>query len=275
MKELPESAISEQDIQTYERDGVVCLRGLFGREWIDRMYKATDRLIESGKGQVREGSKPGEPGRFYANIFMAGWDEEFRAFALESPAPQIAARLLRQSRVNFFYDQLFVKEPNTPAPTYWHHDLPYWPFQGNDIISIWVALTDVSVETSGLEYVAGSHKWGKRFRAITPDQDPARMDMSLEVCPDFSAAENRKPGMHYLSWDMKAGDCICHHPLTVHGAGGNRSKSQRRVALSVRYMGEDALWDPRPQAVKLPGNPQLPAGVRPVHEMFPQAWPRA
>jgi len=272
----PALAIAESDIRTYETDGVVCLRGLFGRPWIDRMVAATDRVMASGKGQVREGSKPGETGRFYANIFMAQWDAEFRDFALNGPGAEIAARLLRQSSVNFFYDQLFVKEPNTPAPTYWHHDLPYWPFRGNDIVSIWVALTDVSVETSGLEYVAGSHRWGKWYRAITPDQDPARMDMSAEVCPDFSDPRQRAAGQRVVSWDMKAGDCICHHPLTVHGSGGNRSRTQRRLALSVRYMGADAIWDPRPQAVKLPGNPQFPAGKRPVDEtMFPTAWPAA
>ncbi|MDZ4782691.1 MAG: phytanoyl-CoA dioxygenase family protein [Planctomycetia bacterium] len=272
----PTLAISESDIRTYEEDGVVCLLGLFGRSWIDRMYAATDRVIASGKGQVREGTKPGEPGRFYANIFMAQWDAEFRDFALRAPGAEIAARLLRQPSVNFFYDQLFVKEPNTPAPTYWHHDLPYWPFRGNDIVSIWVALTDVSVETSGLEYVAGSHRWGKWFRAITPDQDPARMDMTAEVCPDFSDPRQRGADKRILSWDMAAGDCICHHPLTVHGSGGNRSQTQRRLALSVRYMGADAIWDPRPLAVKLPGDPQLPAGKRPADEaMFPRAWPAA
>jgi len=267
------TAITESEIRAYEADGGVCLRGLFGRAWIDRMYKATDRAMASGEGRVREGSKPGESGRFYSNIFMSGWDEEFRAFTLHSPAAEIAARLLRQKRVNFFYDQLFVKEPNTPAPTYWHHDLPYWPFRGNDIVSIWVALTDVSVETSGLEYVAGSHRWGKWYRAITPDQDPARMDMSAEVCPNFSDPAERKPGLRILSWDMNAGDCICHHPLTVHGSAGNSSKTQRRLALSVRYMGADAIWDPRPQAVKLPGDPQYPAGKRPADEKrFPTAW---
>ncbi|MBL8664229.1 MAG: phytanoyl-CoA dioxygenase family protein [Candidatus Odyssella sp.] len=268
--------IADRDIRAYETDGVVCLRGLFGRDWIDRMYAATDRVIATGKGQVREGTKPGEPGRFYANIFMATWDAAFREFALRSPAAEIAARLLRQKRVNFFYDQLFVKEPNTQAPTFWHQDLPYWPFRGGDIVSIWVALTDVSVETSGLEYAAGSHRWGKWYRAITPDQDPARMDMSAPVCPDFSDPRNRTGDVRILSWDMKAGDCICHHPLTVHGSGGNRSKTQRRLALSVRYMGADAIWDPRPQAVKLPGNPQFPAGKRPEDEaMFPTAWTAA
>ena len=32
--------------------------------------------------------------------------------------------------LNFFYDQLFAKEPGTPQPTRWHSDQPYWPVRG-------------------------------------------------------------------------------------------------------------------------------------------------
>lgn len=270
------SKVSEQDIRAYEDDGVVCLRSQFGPEWIDRMYRAADRVLRSGEGFRKEGAKPGESGRFFAGIFMSHWDPEFRAIALDCPAGEIAARLLRQERVNFFYDQLLIKEPDTPAPTAWHHDLPYWPFRGNDLVSIWIALADVSVQTSGLEYVAGSHKWGKRFRPVSVDQKARGDDAQAEPCPDFSDPAQRDPAHRFLSWDMKAGDCVCHHPLTVHGAGGNRSKTQRRLALSLRYMGADAIWEPHPGAVKLPGDPDYPAGDRPADDLrFPMAWPRA
>ena len=102
---------------------------------------------------------------------------------------------------------------------------------------------------------------------------PADGGTAASALSETACARNRTGDVRILSWDMKAGDCICHHPLTVHGSGGNRSKTQRRLALSVRYMGADAIWDPRPQAVKLPGNPQFPAGKRPEDEaMFPTAW---
>lgn len=269
-------SISEQDIRAYEEDGVVCLRGHLAPEWVDRIYRAADRVLHSGEGFSKEATQPGESGRFFVGAFMSHWDPEFRKIALECPAAGIAARLLRQPSVNFFYDQLLVKEPDTQAVTSWHHDLPYWPFRGNDLVSVWIALVDVSIETSGLEYVAGSHRWGKLFRAVTTDRDPSRSDLSLEECPNFSEQANRRPELRFLSWDLKAGDCICHHPLTVHGAGGNRSKTQRRLALSLRYMGVDALWDPRVTARKLPWDPHYQPGLRPLDDQhFPRAWPPA
>ncbi len=33
---------------------------------------------------------------------------------------------------------------------------------------------------------------------------------------------------------------------TIHGAAENNDMSKRRAAMSVRYVGDDALWDPRP-----------------------------
>ena len=94
-----QTAISDADIRTYREDGVVCLRGLFSPEWVRRMYAATDRVMESGQGRIREGVPKGGQGRFYGNVYMWQWDDDFRAFAFGSVAPQIAARLMGQDRV--------------------------------------------------------------------------------------------------------------------------------------------------------------------------------
>ena len=73
--------------------------------------------------------------------------------------------------MRLFYDQVFVKEPNTVERTDWHHDLPFWPLRGNDVASVWVALTEVGPENSQLETIVGSHKWGKFYAAAVPDKD--------------------------------------------------------------------------------------------------------
>ena len=173
--------------------------------------------------------------------------------------------------VRVFYDQVFVKEPNTNEATDWHHDLPFWPMRGNQILSVWVALTDVGPENSALEYIAGSHKWGKFYRAAIPDKDP-NFKSDLEECPNFSELRGN-PDYRFLSWEMKAGDCLVHHPLTVHGAPGNFSPKRRRAAISTRYFGRDAFWDPRPATMKITGDPQLVAGQRPEDDrVFPVAW---
>jgi ectoine hydroxylase-related dioxygenase (phytanoyl-CoA dioxygenase family) len=274
MNRHPTTPITDAEIEAYERDGVVCLRGLFDRDWCTRMHDAAVHYMESGQGRKRIVERPDETGQFYSNVFMCMSDDDFMAFRNESPVAEIAATLMRSNSVRFWYDQLFIKEPQTVAPTQWHHDLPFWPFLGEHVVSIWVALTPATRETSGLEYIAGSHKWGKFYRPVTPDEDPAFANPDLEPCPNFTDRHD-DPALRFLSWDMDAGDCVCHHPLTVHGAGGNKSATQRRIGLSLRFFGDDARYDPRPYTVKLPFEPTCAPGQHPDDDrLFPLIWER-
>jgi ectoine hydroxylase-related dioxygenase (phytanoyl-CoA dioxygenase family) len=275
MNRHPLRPITEEDVARFREDGAICIRNVLDREWCGRMNAAVERLLLQPGKRAREATKAGDPGRFHMNVFMWRWDPDFREFALHSPLPEVAAALLGGGSVSLFYDQAFIKEPGTRSATDWHQDLPFWPAVGNDIISLWVALTPVTVEGSGVEYVAGSHKWGKFYRAVTPDKDAKFSNAELEECPDFSQFKG-DPGYRFLSWECDAGDVICHHPLAVHGASGNAS-STRRAAISVRYAGSDARWDPRPNVMKIEGEPEkvLRAGDPLVLDgVFPVTWGR-
>jgi ectoine hydroxylase-related dioxygenase (phytanoyl-CoA dioxygenase family) len=274
MNRSPLRPITEAEIRAYEADGVVCLRGLFDRDWVRRMHDASLRFMASGAGRKRVVQKPGETARFYSNVFMCAMDPDFKAFRDESPAAEIAATLMRVDAVRFWYDQLFIKEPGTSAPTQWHHDLPYWPFRGTHLASVWVAFTHARRETSGVEYLLGSHKWGKFYRPVTPDEDPAFADPALEPCPDWSKRRG-EPDLRFQCWDLEPGDAVCHHPLTVHGAAGNASATERRIGLSIRFLGDDVAWDPRPYTVKIPVPPKVPNGAYPADDaVFPVIWRR-
>jgi ectoine hydroxylase-related dioxygenase (phytanoyl-CoA dioxygenase family) len=275
MNRHPLHALGSDDIARFKADGAICIRQVFDRDWVERMNHAVDRLLENPGKRAREATKEGNPGRFHSNVFMWRWDPDFRAFVLESPLAELAAGLLEADKVSLFYDQAFIKEPGTREVTQWHHDLPYWPALGEDIVSLWVALTKVNVAGSGVEYVAGSHRWGRFFRAVTPDEDPKFTNQALEPCPDFSALKG-DPQYRFLSWECEPGDVICHHPLTVHGAGGNML-THRRAAISVRYAGRDARWDPRPNVMRVDGEPELklkPGDPLVLDDVFPVAWER-
>ena len=279
MNRVPLNSITESDIQQFRDDGAICLRGMFDREWTDRMLKAVDRGMANPNvpgARMREVTQAlgGTTGRYHINSFVWRWDEDFRDWVMHSPCAEITARLMGADVVRLFYDQVFVKEPNTVEMTDWHQDLPFWPVRGQDVLSVWVALTPVSHENSAVEYIAGSHKWGKFYAAAIPDKDP-RFKSELEACPNFSTLKGSSQ-YRFLSWQMAPGDCIVHHPLTVHGAEGNFSPTKRRAAISTRYMGRDVAWDPRPATMLVAGDPKLAPGSYPDDDAcFPVAWRRA
>lgn len=263
-------ALTEDEITAYERDGVLLLRGFFDPDWITRMREATLRVMADPPCRSYDFTPEGNPGRFFMSVYMWQADPDFRAFALESPAAEIAGQLMRSQRVNFFYDHLFVKEPGTAEPTHWHNDLPFWPVLGEQITSLWLALTSVTHESSGIEYVRGSHKWRKWYNSVAPSRDP-HYAAGLEECPNFSEMRDQ---YDVVSWSMEPGDVLVHHPFTAHGAPGNASLTERRIGFATRWTGDDAVYDPRPATISLAGEPGLAAGDPLGGPQFPEVLPR-
>lgn len=259
-------SVSSEDIQAYKRDGVVCLRGVLSPDQCDEMYQASIDFMKENKGFIRYAK---DDKRFFSAAFMSKTGLAFEKFAKQSQLPSIAAQLMNNVKmVRFFYDQLFIKAAGTQARTAWHNDLSYWPFRGNDLISLWCALTPVKRDSSGMEYVLGTHLNSTLYQAITPDEDEKFIDPSRPPCPDFS----NDPSV--LSWDMEAGDIICHHPLIIHGSGANNALSGQRIGLSLRYLGEDVHWHPSQYVMSIRQNTQqLVIGQYPADDnIFPPIY---
>ncbi|MDP2618655.1 MAG: hypothetical protein Q8P46_00520, partial [Hyphomicrobiales bacterium] len=64
-------------------------------------------------------------GKFFTDHDMYLRNDPIRRFVFESPAGEIAARLMGARKVNLVDDHLLIKEPKTSNPTYWHQDQPY------------------------------------------------------------------------------------------------------------------------------------------------------
>ena len=158
MNRPPAPGVADADIETYARDGFACLRGVCGPEWIERMRGAVER-IKHAPGPLRQRLRPDDPGEFFSEKFMWTFDADFRAYVFESPVASAVAALLRSQKLNIFFDQILVKEPGTDAPSPWHQDLNFWPFEGSQVASLWMPLDDVDLESGTLELVRGSHLW--------------------------------------------------------------------------------------------------------------------
>ncbi len=268
---------SPADRAAYERDGVVCLRRQFDEGWVERLRAAIERDIAAPGPNATNFAEGSTAGTFFGDMFMWRHDADFRAAALHSPAAAIAARLMGASRADFFYDQLFVKEPGTAHPTPWHQDQPYWPVRGRQIASVWIALDRVDRSNGAVEFIAGSHDWGVDFRPkpFRKGHEAKFTSSDLTPIPDIDADRSR---YDIKSWEMEAGDCLVFQAMIVHGApgnltGGHSSPGTRRRGLALRYTGDDVRYDPRPGTFQFPHTPDLAPGAAMTCELFPQAWP--
>ena len=62
----------------------------------------------------------------------------------------------------FYHEHVLTKDPGTNKKTPWHQDQPYYPVDGSANCSIWMPIDPVSLDTA-IEFVRGSHRWGKWF----------------------------------------------------------------------------------------------------------------
>ena len=231
----------------YELNGVTVIRDIIDKKWIYSMQTAIDSILKNPGLASIEYTPQNNNGRYYGDFFIWRRNNTFKSFAFDSNLPELAAKLLDSTKINFFYDQLLVKEPNTEEKTPWHHDLPYWPLSGEKIISFWVGFDEVSHDTGTVKYIKGSHKWNKFYAPASFGKNSGYNNlykkMGLDEIPDIdSNIENYE----VLSWNLNPGDIIVHHPLILHGSSGNKSSKTRRRGLALRYIGDDVTWDDRP-----------------------------
>lgn len=235
----PARTLTAEELRRYQEDGVVMIKNAIDPNWL--------KLIEAGVDKAR--SNMSLQGRFMSrktagyqmDTFLWKHVDEIRDAIYYGPFAHWAQQLLGAKEVRFFYDQMFVKEPGTDAPTPWHQDLSFWPIRGEQITSFWIPLDPVTRESSGLLYVRGSHQWTQRFKAISPDYVAAIIDEKMDDIPDINANPEQ---YELLDWEMEPGDVLMFHPLTLHGSYGNTHRTRRRRALALRWTGDDVVWAP-------------------------------
>ena len=265
--------VTDQDVEAYQRDGAVCLRGVFARDWVDRVAAGVEKNLAEPSPFAKFYTPKGHPGFFFGDYCNWSRIPDFREFVLDSPAAAIAGRVMRSRTVRIFHDHLLVKEPGTVERTPWHHDLPYYCVDGTQICSIWMPLDPVPRETS-IEYVAGSHRWGQWFmpRRFVDQQN---YDYEAGAYPSVPDIDAERAKYTILGWEMEPGDCVVFHGLTLHGAPGNLSLERRRRAFSTRWLGDDMVYATRPGTTS-PPFPELAGRLRPGdpmdHELFPVVW---
>ena len=241
------AVITPEMRDAFGADGVVKVPGAVGDEWIDRILADAQRELDTPGPWVTDTNPGGSRDRLFTTRYR--WQQEpvVRDFVFRSPIAAMAAALTGSSTMRFYFDHLLVKEPHTAAPTPWHQDIGYWPFLGKQIVSAWVSASRSSVSESSLEFVRGSHRWNAYYAPESFDgQGGWTEDFDGDPMPDIEAARDQA-GCPYdiVGFDVEPGDAIFFSAWIIHGAPPNRGAG-RRVALSTRWLGDDATWFPHP-----------------------------
>jgi ectoine hydroxylase-related dioxygenase (phytanoyl-CoA dioxygenase family) len=271
----PARFATEENVAAYWRDGAVCLKGVLPQEWI--------ATLREGAEATRHQPSPdthwyhGGPGqsRVFFNVSYS-WPrvEAFRRFIWDSGVTELAARFARAKKLNLLWDGVFYRTPGLDQPTPWHQDMPYWPVEGDQIVSVWMPLDAAPVD-SVLSFYRGSHRMG-RFKRLS-FRDGGRSPhfaagdrADARDVPDLEAGPEAK---NVLRWDMEPGDCIVFHGYALHGSPGNKHSDRPLRATTFRFAGDDAIYAHRPEGMSpsFTGHALKPGDAL-DSELFPVVW---
>jgi hypothetical protein len=252
----------------FQRDGAVCLRGVLTPAEVARLARGIDANLAAPSPRAIVASRPGDPGFFIEDFCNWPHNADYRATAVCTALPEVAARLMQSASVRLYHDHMLTKEPGTTTRTPWHQDQPYYNIEGMHNVSFWIPI-DAVPRASTLEFLAGSHRGPWLMpRTFMDHQAKWFPEGSLAELPDIEA---RRAELPILGWALEPGDAVAFHMLTLHAAAGVAGGRRRRV-FSLRYLGDDIRHAPRrwKTSPEFPGlADELPAGAPMRHALFP------
>ena len=226
--------LTQEQVDFYHTNGYVVVESVISAEDLAELHKITDEFVDKSR-EVTEHTDVFdlEPGHT---------PEAPQLRRLKNPVGQhpIYDQMLRHKSIldsvaqligpNIRYDtsKLNMKSAGFGSPVEWHQDFAFATAVSNDdMLSVGVALDDMTQENGCLLFIPGSHKG--------PIYDHHQNDVFVGGITD----PNFKPD-NAVPIEVKAGGITIHHTCTLHASAPNLSGQSRRLLL-LQYCAADTL----------------------------------
>ena len=157
--------------------------------------------------------------------------------SLSQALRQLLGERPRLSQVH--HNCIMTKQPRFSSLTGWHRDSRYWQFQRAELVSVWLALRNETVENGCLLVLPGSHLW-----TVTPDQ----LDSALFLRAD--SVQNQRLLAQAVAVPLQQGDVLLFHSNLFHAAGCNQT-AQTKLSMVLTYRAADNLPVPGSRSASL------------------------
>ena len=126
------------------------------------------------------------------------------------------------------WDSTFIiKEPGDGKKVSWHQDLTYWGLDPDDVVSVWLALSQATNESGCMVMIPGSHKG-----PIAAHHDSRASDNILSRGQTIAEPIDESRARHVV---LAPGELSLHHGRVWHSSSPNRSED-RRIAFNAQYL---------------------------------------
>lgn len=226
--------LTQEQIDFYHTNGYIVVENVISGRDIAELRKITEEFVEKSREitehndvfDLEPGHTPDAP--------------QLRRLKNPVAVHPIYDRMLRHDSIldsvaqligpNVRYDtsKLNMKSAGFGSPVEWHQDFAFaTPVTNDDMLSVGVAIDDMTKENGCLLFIPGSHKG--------PIYDHYENDVFVGgiTDPEFRP-DNAVP------IEVKAGGITIHHTCTLHASAPNLSGQSRRLLL-LQYAAADTL----------------------------------
>jgi ectoine hydroxylase-related dioxygenase (phytanoyl-CoA dioxygenase family) len=208
--------LSEAEVAAYRRDGYHFPVRVMSAADAQR-YRAALEAHESKAGQPLQGNW-----RHKSHLHFTWVDELVHHPRILDAVEDVIGPDILCWTTNFF-----IKEANSPGFVSWHQDSTYWGLDPDDVITAWVALTEVTPENGYMQVIPRSHTVDQ-----LPHVDTFHKDNLLSRGQEIAVEVDKSKAVGLA---LQPGEMSLHHIKLVHGSDANRS-GDRRIGLAIRYI---------------------------------------
>jgi phytanoyl-CoA hydroxylase len=251
--------LSPKQIEQYHRDGFLVFEELFRPHEVAGLLLHLEDLVlervpcpEGIRMQVEPAVQRGEASpaspmeRLRKVEGLVEHEEAFARLAADSRVLDVMQDLIGPD-IKLFRDALMMKPPRHGSAKPYHQDSAYWQIDPPDLVSVWMALDDATLENGCMRVIPGSHASGV---------------LEHKHLQDYQVDEAELDTSHEIAVPLKSGGCLFFHSLLLHATAPNHSPHPRRsiiisaMSARSRYTGPE----PRPHFPLLRGR-EYPGAV--------------
>lgn len=226
---VQDAPLTAQQLQSFESDGFVVGPRLLDEQQLIVLRNELQTLVNPGHDGHElwyeyHSNESTDPSRVLFHA-LGAWriSKAFHDLLWHPVFVQAASQLLH-GRVRFWHDQLFCKPAQHGGVVAWHQDYSYWtrttPMAH---LTCWIGLDDSFVDNGCVHYVPGSHRWDLLpVTGLAGDMKAIRSVLTSDQQDRFNSP---------VAVELKAGECVFHHPLMIHGSFENRTEFPRRATV--------------------------------------------
>ena len=122
---------------------------------------------------------------------------------------------------------IFIKPPHGKKHINWHQDANYWGLDPYELVTGWIALTDVNIDNGCMSYLPKSHLNNKIDHIETFEENS-----DLTRGQEINLSINNNDIVPVI---LKKGQAALHHCLLAHGSGPNKTNLSR-IGIAIRYL---------------------------------------